>query len=147
MHRTGIRNSNMEKSCASTIQAANTALITNGDLDAVGDFFTPDYVVHLTDRVMRGGHNKIQDIISTLRLSFPDIQVEVDILFEGERRVAWQRIMRGTHEGTFKGFPASGVQMVWRDMVVSQFHNGLIAEKWVVTDLAERLLLSRKRKP
>ena len=31
-----------------------------------------------------------------------------------------------------------------RDMVVSRFEGGLIAEEWVVTDLAERLLLTRK---
>lgn len=29
-------------------------------------------------------------------------------------------------------------------MVTSRFRDGLIAEEWVVTDLAERLLLSRK---
>jgi len=26
-----------------------------------------------------------------------------------------------------------------------RFHNGLIAEDWVITDLAERLLLAKKR--
>jgi len=30
-------------------------------------------------------------------------------------------------------------------MVTSRFDHGLITEKWVLTDLAERLLLSRKR--
>jgi hypothetical protein len=31
-------------------------------------------------------------------------------------------------------------------MATSRFDNGLIAEDWVITDLAERLLLARKRK-
>lgn len=31
--------------------------------------------------------------------------------------------------------------MIWRDMATSRFDNGLIAEDWVITDLAERLLL------
>jgi hypothetical protein len=30
-------------------------------------------------------------------------------------------------------------------MVTSRFRNGLIAEDWVITDLAERLLLAKKR--
>ena len=30
-------------------------------------------------------------------------------------------------------------------MVTSRFRDGLIAEEWLITDLAERLLLARKR--
>jgi len=30
-------------------------------------------------------------------------------------------------------------------MVASRFHNGLIIEDWVITDLAEHLLRARKR--
>ena len=80
-----------------------------------------------------------------LRRAFPDIGLEVVILVEGKDRVAWQRTLKGTHLGAYKGFPGSGRVIVWRDMVISQFRDGFIAEEWVVTDLAERLLLSRKR--
>lgn len=136
----------MEISLASKIQEANRTLVANGNLDRVSDFFTQEYTVHMTGRIMKGGHSIVQDTLSSLRKSFPDIQVDVDILFEGEDRVAWQRTLRALHKDKFKGFPASGLQIVWRDMVTSQFRDGLIAEKWLVTDLAEQLLLSRKRK-
>ena len=134
----------MEMSLASKINDANAMLIENGDLGRIADFFTQDYVVHLTGRDMRGGHKIVRNIISAILESFPDIQVDVDILLEGEDRVAWQRTLRATHKGKFRNFPASGLQIVWRDMIVSQFRNSLIAEEWVTTDLAERLLLSRK---
>ena len=136
----------MEMSLASKIKEANTTLIVNGNLDRIGDFFTQDYTVHLTGRDIKGGHSIVQDIISSLWKSFHDTQVDVEILLEGEDRVAWQRTLRATHKGKFKSFPASGLQIVWRDMVTSQFRDGLIAEEWVITDLAEQLLLSRKRK-
>lgn len=136
----------MEKSYSQIIQEANTKLIIDRDLDAVGNFFTPDYTVHITGRDLKGGHKIVRDTLSELQRSFPDIQVDVDILVESKERVAWQRILRGMHEGAFKGFPASGRQIVWRDMVTSRFRGGLIAEEWVITDLAEQLLLSRKRK-
>jgi len=135
----------MEMPLASKIKEANTTLIVNGNLDRVSDFFTRDYTVHLTGRVMKGGHKLVQNILGALRQSFPAIQIDVDILLEGEDRVAWQRTLRATHKGKFKSFPASGIQIVWRDMVTSQFRDGLIAEEWVITDLAEQLLLSRKR--
>ena len=130
----------MDGSLASKIQAANSALIGNGDLDAVGEFFTRDYVVHLTERDMEGGHEGIRGFLGMLQRAFPDLQVEVEVLLEGENRVAWQRTLRGTHQGNFMGFPATGRQVVWRDMLTSRFHDGLIAEEWAISDLAEHLL-------
>ena len=135
----------MSRSHASRIEAANSALIVNGDLGAIGEFFSPDYVAHLTDQDMTGGHDVVRRIVSTYRRAFRDVQIEVEILVKAKDRVAWQRTLRATHKGNFKGFPATGRPIVWRDMVTSRFHNGLIAEDWVITDLAERLLLARKR--
>jgi steroid delta-isomerase-like uncharacterized protein len=135
----------MDRSLASKIKAANAALIVDGNVDAVGEFFTPDYVAHLTSEDKKGGHNWVRSFLSTLRGAFSDLHVEVDILLEGQDRVAWLRTLRGIHQGDFRGFPASGRELVWRDMATSRFHDGLIAEEWVISDLAERLLLARKR--
>ena len=71
-----------------------------------------------------------------------DLQVEVEILLEGDDRVAWQRTQHGTHQGDFMGIPASGHPLVWRDMLVSRFENGLIADEWAISDLAERMFES-----
>lgn len=135
----------MDNSLASKIQAANTTLIANGKLDAVSQFFAKDYVAHLTDQDMTGGHDAIRKFAELYRQAFPDLEVDVKILVEGKDRVAWQRTLRGTHKGDFKGFPATGRAIVWRDMVTSRFRDGLIAEDWSISDLAERLLLARKR--
>ena len=135
----------MASSLGARIKAANSALIVNGNLEAVGEFFTSDYVAHVTDRDMEGGHDTIRRFLRALRRAFPVIQIEVEVLVEGKDRVAWQRTLRGIQKGAFKGFPASGRRIVWRDMVTSRFRDSLIAEDWVITDLAERLLLARKR--
>ena len=135
----------MSRSHASRIEAANSELIVNGDLGAIGEFFSPDYVAHLTDQDITGGHDLVRRIVSAYRRAFRDVHIEVEILVKAKDRVAWQRTLRATHKGNFKGFPATGRAIVWRDMVTSRFHDGLIAEDWVITDLAERLLLARKR--
>jgi steroid delta-isomerase-like uncharacterized protein len=134
----------MNQSLVSKIHAANSVLLTDGNLDAIGEFFTPDYVAHLTDQDMTGGHEAIRTVVGMYQRAFPNVQVDIDILVEGNDRVAWQRTLRATHQGDFKGFPATGREVVWRDMVVSRFRDGLIAEDWVITDLAERLLLAGK---
>ena len=135
----------MNGALASKIKAANSTLIAAGNLDTIGEFFTPDYVAHVTDEDMPLGHGGLRKVIAMYRSAFPNLQVEVEILVEGNDRVAWQKTLRGTHQGTFKGFPPSGRPMVWREMVTSQFRDGLIAEEWFITDLAERFLLARKR--
>ena len=134
----------MDRSHALKIQTANTAVLADRNLEALEEFFTPDYVFHGTDRDMDGGLDVVRRFIGLLHSAFPDLQVEVEILVEGQSRVAWQRTLRGTQEGAFLGFPASGRRVVWRDMVVSRFRDGRIAEDWAVTDLAERLLGARK---
>jgi steroid delta-isomerase-like uncharacterized protein len=135
----------VSRSLASRVEAANSALLANGRVGALGEFFTPDYVAHGTDKGMTG-HGAIRRFVAMYRRAFRDIQVEVEILVKAKDRVAWQRTVRATHKGNFKGFPATGRPIVWRDMVTSRFRDGLIAEDWVISDLAERLLLARKRR-
>ncbi|MFT5144406.1 MAG: putative ester cyclase [Rhodothermales bacterium] len=104
----------MGQSPANKIQAAHTVLFANGNLDAIGEFFAADYVAHVTDRDMYGGHDFLRKYLGMLHSAFPDLEVEVEILLEGEDRIPWQRTLKGTHEGAFKGFPARGRQLVWR---------------------------------
>lgn len=137
----------MKRSAISLLQGATSALFVDGDLEAISKYFASDYVVHVTDEDIRGGHALIQSVVGLYRSAFPDLSVEVAVLMETADRVAWQRTMRATHTGAFKGFPGTGQNMVWREMVVSRVVAGLITEEWVVTDLGERLLFARKAMP
>ncbi len=132
-------------SFSSKILAANQTLVAQGKLDAIGDFFSSDYLVHLTDQDIAGGHKLVREFLELYQRAFPKINVQVEILVEGSDRVAWQRTLRAKHQGAFKGFPPSGRTLVWRDVITSRFRDGLIAEEWVISDLAEQLLLSRKK--
>ena len=129
----------------SIIESANAALIAERNLDVVSEYFADDYTAHVTGRDIRGGHDVVRKTLGALFRAFSSIDVEIDVFLESEDRVCWQRTLTGTQTGSFKGFPASQRDIVWRDMVTSQFENGLISEEWVVTDLAEQLLMARKR--
>lgn len=131
---------------ASRIRVANAELLVEGRLETLADHFAPGYVAHLTGRDLRG-HAAVRRFLAELRAAFPEVRVEVEILLEGQDRVAWQRTLRAVHRGAFRGFPATGRPLVWRDMVTSRFQRGRIVEDWVLTDLAERPLLARKRTP
>ncbi|WP_407901202.1 ester cyclase [Providencia rustigianii] len=134
----------MDKSLASIVKTAARSLFEQRDIQSISQFFSQDYVVHLTNQDYSNGYKIIEVAISQVCKTFPEIQVEVEILVEGRDRVAWQRTLRGVQKHSYKGFPASNRQIIWRDMVVSRFDDGLIVEEWLTTDLAEQLLLSRK---
>ncbi len=135
----------MKPSLASRIHEANEAILGRGQAGAVRDFFARDYRAHLTDGATLRGPAAVERFVSSLIKAFPDLEVEVDILVEGADRISWQRTLRGTQQGTFRGFPAAGQPIVWRDMVTSRFEEGLIVEDWSISDLAEQLLRARKR--
>jgi predicted ester cyclase len=118
----------MALSNTATIKAANTALIVNGNLDAVGDFFTIDYVAHVTGQDLSGGHEVVQKVVRAYRRAFSEIEMEIEILVKARNRIAWQRTLKAQHTGAFKGFPATGRSIVWRDMITTEFRDGLMAE-------------------
>lgn len=132
----------MPQSLADTIRNANQVILVEGTLAALADFFTEEFVAHGTDADLEG-ITGLRRFVDSLQQAFSERRVEVEILVESADRVAWQRTIRAVHSGSFTGFPATGRQVVWRDMVVSRFDGGKIAEDWVVTDLAERLLRAR----
>ena len=129
---------------ASVIKRANKVILADGNLDAVGEFFAQDYVAHGTTRELKGRPGVLK-YIRMLRHAFPALKVEVEVLLKGENRIAWHRKLTGVQKGSFMGFPATGRRITWRDMITSRFRKGIIAEEWVLTDLAEHLLLARKR--
>lgn len=132
-------------SLSSKIKSANESLLVKGDFEAIPSFFSSSYVAHVTNQDITGGHKLVRGLMELYQRAFPHLESEVEILLESADRIAWQRTLRAKHEGPFKGFPASGREIVWRDVVTSRFENALIAEEWVISDLAEQLLLSRKR--
>jgi predicted ester cyclase len=134
----------MGRSQAARIEAANTALLVKGETSTVEEYFALDHVAHGTDRDMTGGPAWVRRYLRMLHDAFSDLEVDVEILVESDDRVAWQRRVRGVHAGAYAGFPPTGRRVIWRDMVATRFDGGRIAEEWVVSDLAERLLADRK---
>lgn len=129
---------------ASKIRDANVQLIEGGNVEAIGEYFKTNYVVNFGGS-KKNGHGAVRGFTKAIHEAFSELSVDVEILVESDDRISWQRTIRATQTGTFQGFPASGHKITWRDMVASQLEDGRITEEWVVSDLAEALLRSRKR--
>ena len=128
---------------ATIIRDANARLIEGGNIEEIEKYFSEKYVVNFGGS-KKSGHVATRGFTKAIRSAFSELSVDVEILVESGSRISWQRCIHGTQTGAFQGFPASGLKITWRDMVVSQIADGKIVEEWVVTDLAEALLRSTK---
>lgn len=136
----------MKNTNVSRIRRASRALLERGEAGTIPDYFSPEYVAHVTGKDLSGGHELIRQVVTLYHNAFSNITMTFDILVEQGDRVAWQRTIRATHRGPFKGFPPSNRRVVWREMITSRFKDNLIVEEWFITDLAEQLLLARRKK-
>ncbi len=134
----------MKSKRVSKLESASQDLFSKQKLVAISEYFAADYTVHLTDGILKG-HAPVAQFFATLYRAFPKLTIEVDVLLERDDRVAWQRTLGGVQQNALQGFPGTGREVVWRDMVVSRFDGLMITEEWVVSDIVERVLRSRKK--
>ena len=97
------------ESLSSTIHAANRALIENGNTDAISTYFSSDYVAHLTDQDVAGGHKLIRGMLELYQRAFPSPTVEVEILLEGSDRVLGSGRSVPSRMGLSRDFPLPDV--------------------------------------
>ena len=130
----------MVQSNEELIKVANDEVIGNGNLKIVDEIFAANYVAHAGGKDYRG-HQFVRRFIGELRSAIPDIRVmKVEILTHSGDTIVWQRTLRGTHKANMMGIPPSGQKIEWIEMVVTRFDSEKIAEEWVVSELAGRLL-------
>jgi len=107
-----------------------------GNLDAVGEFISEDYVEHdpsVRDqfRGPEGYRRNVEEFLS----AFPDLTVTIeDSIVEGDK-IAMRQRFRGTHEGEFMGIEPTGKRVESTSFVMCRIEGDKIAETWVETDV------------
>ena len=100
--------------------------VLNGrELDAVGDFFADERMV---DGVRRGCFSYFT--------AFPDLHISVDeVIAEGDS-VFVRSTMTGTHDGEYKGLPATGRHVAAESAEVYRVAEGRFVGYWCLTNVA-----------
>jgi predicted ester cyclase len=114
------------------VRALYEQVYSQGSLDLIDELYAPNYVEHQADSP--AGREGVRSSLGALRAGIPDLTVTIeDITTAGD--TVWVRsTMRGTHEGTIFGIPATGrvIEAAWFD--VYQVVNGTIVAHWGVGD-------------
>jgi steroid delta-isomerase-like uncharacterized protein len=106
-----------------------------GNLDAVEEIISPDYVSYEPTSGETRGIEGARQFAATFRQAFPDLQNTIeDMVAEGDKVVVRFRA-RGTHEGQTEAFgPATGKQMDITGITIKRVSEGKIAEAWTNFD-------------
>ena len=114
----------------------------SGDIDdivsTIDDVFLPDAVVH-SPLAAGSGPDTMKLIWTLLLRAFPDIHVMVDDMVVDHDKLASRQTVTGTHLGEYRGLAPTGKTVVYEEMFIIRFSDGLIAEVWVVVDTLSQL--------
>jgi predicted ester cyclase len=109
-----------------------------GDEQAVFDFFSDDFVSHVTERVnpelaAQGSDIRGHEVAywKQARRAFPDMTFTVNLLVESGDLVVSNWTIEGTHTGEpFYDVPPSGERVVINGTAVLRIRDGRIVEHW-----------------
>jgi steroid delta-isomerase-like uncharacterized protein len=102
------------------------AEVLNGrNLDAVVDYFADERMVE----AVRGGCFRYFE-------AFPDLHVNVEELIAEGDKVFCRSTMTGTHDGEYKGIPATGRHISAESAEVFRVVDGKFAGYWCLTNVA-----------
>lgn len=106
-----------------------------GNLDAAGEFYSPDYVLHEPTSGDVRGVEAARQFAATYREAFPDLQTAIeDQLAEGDRVVS-RFSGKGTHLGETEDFgPATGNRIEITGITIDRFDEDRIVEEWTSYD-------------
>ncbi|GAB3703362.1 ester cyclase [Nocardiopsis oceani] len=113
------------------------AVLESGDLDAVYDLLTEDFIANLPGLAEPlHGREAWKAGAQAMLEAFPDLRVEIEDLLVSEDRVAVRVRLSGTHSGAFQGVAATHRRVSFPSLEMYRMRDGRIAEEWVAPDIA-----------
>ncbi|HEX4492436.1 MAG TPA: ester cyclase [Acidimicrobiia bacterium] len=118
------------------ILGAYSAAMERGDRDAVFEYWSPDFVSHVTERVapdVVGNDVRGQELEwwTQARNAFPDMKFTVDLLIESDDLIVSNWTVRGTHTGAaFYDVEPSGDAVVINGTAILRMRDGKVVEHW-----------------
>ena len=106
-----------------------------GNLGALDELYTPDWVGHLPQGLELRGPAAHEQFARVFGAAFPDGRYEVhDTLVAGDR-VVTRYTFRGTHQGPLRGLPATGRPVALTGITIQRLAGDRIAEQWAEYDM------------
>ncbi len=116
------------------------AWANEGDEAALHDVIAPDWISHGTQSASAApaglprGVAGARQLHDEVRAIWPDNRWTIEDIFGAGDRVAVRMTNRATHQGTYRGIPATGKRVVFGAIWIFRLADGRIAEVWRCAD-------------
>lgn len=105
------------------------------NMEMADEILSPRFTSHDWPESGPKGPEAFRNYYAAIRSAIPDARYEIDdLVAEGDRVVVRWRML-GTHKGAFGDIPASGKSIVLKGIAIYRVEEGLLMERWVVSDL------------
>ena len=105
-----------------------------GDLGMADEIVAADYYNHDAPYPMIGLEG-VKTGVTRFKKAFPDAQVKIAFQVAEGDKVVTRYTWSGTHQGEFRGIPATGKEANWTAMVTFRIADGKIREAWYNMDV------------
>lgn len=115
----------------------------SGDLEliskTVDEVFHPDAVFHTPAPMDATAPQVVKSAWEMLLRAFPDIHVTIEDVITERDKVVLRNTVTGTHQGGYRGLPATGKSITYNEIFIVRFAEGRIAEVWGIVDVFSQL--------
>jgi steroid delta-isomerase-like uncharacterized protein len=108
--------------------------------DVIEELYASDFVAYRAKGVEFPETSTLEDLEADARViheAFPDFTATIEALVAGDDMIAARLTITGTHEGEFRGIPATGNEITYEQTSFFRVEDGEFAEGWVLTDTLE----------
>ncbi len=125
------------------VRKLNDEVWNKGNLSAIDELVSPDYVVHETEanddsifgQNKQAGPEGVKQAAWILRTAFPDVQMTFDDLVAEGDRVVLRWTARATHSGPLGRIPPTGKRATVTGVWIDRLAGGKVVEEWQNWDL------------
>jgi steroid delta-isomerase-like uncharacterized protein len=112
----------------------------SGEITILNELVDNEYIVN----GKQVGRNWIAENVASFRTTFPDLTVTIQSMVSQDDRVAALMVLKGTHLGVWRGIPATGKQVEFREAGFWTISNGkILSGDFVAESLSMRIQLSQ----
>ena len=110
-------------------------VLNQGNFDVIDDVVDPNVISHNPIPGQPPGAAGLKEALAGFRKAFPDLKnVAKDIIAEADK-VVGRFTVTGTHQEEFMGYPPTGKQFTYEEIVIVRLQAGKIVEHWAVADV------------
>jgi steroid delta-isomerase-like uncharacterized protein len=116
-------------------------VLSQGQLDRLEEFVSPDVEDTNPGADAAAGGQRPPGIVqlkqwwSMVRAAFPNMRVDLEVIFGEDDKVMEHSIVRGTHNGPWMGIPPTGKEVAMEMTTLYRLENGKIVQRWGAYDV------------